>query len=181
MHGSRWLVHREQAADVCLLLAKWRRTAEQLIQHGTETVDVGARVDGPDISVYLFWRCVAERSLSESGLGLVSLAVGECGDAKVGELHLALLAQQYIPELHVAMDDVLGLTVHLEAVCVVERRSELSGDVQNEVMWQQPLPSLEVAVQAKKVGAIDQLHNHERAIVLPGTSDRTDDVWVAKL
>ena len=55
------------------------------------------------------------------------------GNAKVGQLDLALLAEQYIVRAYVAVDDTQGLTVAGLGVGVAERPANLSDDIESQL------------------------------------------------
>ena len=118
----------------------------------------------------LLGREVGGRAHDRAGLGQALLGVDGPGDAEVGDLHLALVGDQHVARLHVAVD-------HPVLVGVAERRSHVGPDVGGPLGRQRP-GRLEDGGQGT---AVDELHDDEvGAGVLAPVEDR-DDVGVGEV
>ena len=80
-----------------------RATGDHLEEHDAERVDVAAGVDADALG--LLGGEVGGRAHDRTGLGQALLGVDGPGDAEVGDLHLALVGDQHVARLHVAVDD----------------------------------------------------------------------------
>ena len=84
------------------LALEWRPGAKRFVQHHAEGVDVGATIE--PLASDLFRREVLDRAQHGAGLRHVGI-VPDLGDPEVGHHHAAVLAQQDVGWLDVAMDE----------------------------------------------------------------------------
>ena len=81
------------------------RAREDLVQHHPHRVDVAARVEL--IALHLLGAHVVRRADDEARLGHPFLRLGHPRDAEVHQLHLALVVDEDVLRLDVAVDDPL--------------------------------------------------------------------------
>ena len=79
----------------------------------------------------LLGRHVRDLALDDAGGGLLALAL-RLGDAEVGQLDLALLADEDVVRADVAVDDAQRLAVARLGVRVGERAADLGDDVERQ-------------------------------------------------
>src|SRR5262249_14588201 len=83
-----------------------RRPAGQaLVEDGSQGVDVCGRADRPGAAAGLFRRHVTRRPQDGAGLRLAGGVVEFLGEAEVGDLEVAVLGDQHVAGLQVAVND----------------------------------------------------------------------------
>ncbi len=138
IEGLNWRRSRRLLAYV-LGRHRYRRVADErrsaghhLVENDAERVDVAPRVDAE--AFRLLWREVGGGSHHRTGLGQALIGVhGPC-DPEVGDLHLTLVGDEDVSGLDVAVD-------HPMAVRVVERKSDIRGDLCGPVRVKRPCGS----------------------------------------
>ena len=135
------------------------RAGDRLDHHEPERVEVGATVERRARA--LLRRGVARGADDRAGrLGPARL--GErAGEPEVGDAHDAVLVEEEVRGLDVAVDEAA-------AVRVVERGGDLAADVRG-LRGREPVPGVEHAAQR---AAGEQLEHHERHAVLAPVVDR---------
>ena len=112
------VVAEQRVEERCFALDRqWMSTGEELMENDAQRPDVGAEVDRRAAS--LLRRHVGERSEAHARLG----EVGDVspGQPEVEDLHLAVVGDEHVRRLDVAMDDA-------DMVCVGESTRDRNGD-----------------------------------------------------
>ena len=100
------------------------------------------------------------------------------GHPEVGQLHLAGPGQEHVVGAHVAVDDAERLALDLGAMGVVQGAGDLLSDVGHQPVGQAvPEPLLE----ARRVGAVDQLQSLKGNAVEHTEVEHADDVPVVQV
>ena len=161
----RRLVAHVARGDVGEARAAERRPAGQhLVQHDAERVEVGARVDlAPQ---RLLGRHVLAGAEHAAGLGQAGL-LQRAGDPEVGHADPAVVADQDVAGLQVAVDAAAGVGGG-EAVRDLDRDREGIGD-RDHALLPEPLP---------QIGAVDQLEHEVRPAVHLAPVEQLDGVRV---
>ena len=111
----------------------------------------------------LLGRHVLELALDDAGLGALALAE-RLGDAEVGHLDLALLADEHVLGADVAVDDLQRLAAAVLApVGVGQRPAHLGHHVERDAPGQGEARLLGAPPDGGEVPAVDQLEHHEVA------------------
>ena len=110
----------------------------------------------------LLGRHERDLALDDAGGGLLALAL-RLGDAEVGQLHLALLADEHVVRADVAVDDAQRLAVAALAVRVGERAADLGDDVEAERGREDHRRRVGALEDLLEVPAVDQLQHQEVA------------------
>ena len=139
---------------------KRRRPRQALVQHAGERVTVGAGVDV--LTADLLRGDVVERPHYLPGLGRVAAEL--LGDPEVRQVRVAVLVDEHVGGLDVAMHEPAP-------VRGVERARDLGEDVERALGRQPALP----AQQRSHVAAVDEAHREvQLPVVLAGLIDRDD-------
>ena len=110
----------------------------------------------------LLGRHVRDLALDDAGRGLLALAL-RLGDAEVGQLDLALIADQHVVRADVAVDDAQRLAVARLGVRVGQRAADAGGDVQAERGRPDDARRVRALQDLLEVPAVDQLQRQEVA------------------
>ena len=139
--------------------------AERLVADRGERVDVGGRAGSA--TVELLGGHVRDRA--EHGAAARDLGpVGRGRDAEVSELRDAVLADQHVPGLHIAVDDPLR-------VGVVERLAEVAHHGGHLLR-----PKRAAAQHPRQRLALHVLHDDQHALVVGGGVEHRDQVRVVE-
>jgi hypothetical protein len=131
---------------------------QQLAQHHTEGPHVGAAVDA--LAAGLLRRHVRVLALDRAVVGLARRAGP--GDAKIANLHRAVVREQHVGGRHVAVHNLHGPAALVEAlVGVVEPAGHLAHDVGHEGRGDGLALTLRDAREEPEVGAVDVLHHQQ--------------------
>ena len=150
------------------VLARERHAAgEELVEDDAEGVDVAERVDL--LAARLLGRDVLARA-DDGPRDRHALDVDRARDAEVGHLRLAVLVEQHVLRLHVAVDEPA-------AVGEGERPRHLEGH-EDRVAHREPAGALEQLLQ---VLALDVLEDDVLTALVLATVDDRDDVRMAEL
>ena len=84
---------------------EWRLSCQERIENGAQPVDVGRRRDRAATAQRLLRGHVGGRSHDRAGLGQLDALVKPLGQAEVRDVRLALLVQQDVGRLEVAVQD----------------------------------------------------------------------------
>jgi hypothetical protein len=167
LHVGQVLAHVLHRHRDLVLAVEGDVAGEHLEQHDAEGVDVGLAVDV--VAQRLLGRHVV-RGAEHAPVGGQPLLVERAGDAEVGDLGRALLVDQDVLRLDVAVDDVARV-----------REAERSRDLDRVG---DRLPDRQFAEAADAVLerlALDVLEDDERAPVLLAGVDHAHDVGVREL
>lgn len=102
------------------------------------------------------------------------------GDAKIRELHLAPIAQQYVGRRDVAVDDALRFAFVGSRVREVEGRSQRVRDVGDEACVEPLVADAEVAKHCAKVASFDELEREIVCVIGHAEIEHTSDVPVVE-
>ena len=159
------MLHRDRDEVVA---AERHLTDEQLVQDDPERVDVG--LDVRLASARLLGRDVVACSHHRPGLRQAPVDVERARDAEVRDLRAALLGEQHVLRLDVAMDETL-----------LVREGERPRDLERELDGL-PLGQRGLALdQRLQVLALDVLEDDELAAVLLTAVDHGHDVGMREL
>ena len=145
-----------------------RAPGGHLEQHHAQGVDVATGID-PD-TLGLLGGEVGGRAHHRSGLGQALLGVDGPGDAEVGHLHLAVVGDQHIAGLDVAVDDPV-------LVGVTQGRGHMGPDVRRPLGGQRS-GTLQYGGQGP---AIDELHDDEVGAGVFAPVEDGDDVGMGQV
>ena len=139
---------------------------EHLVQDDAQAVDV--RGGRGRLAARLLRAEVVDRPERRPGQGHLRLGDGP-GDPEVGDLDLAVLGDEHVAGLDVAMDDAAGVRGR-------ESASDAGPDARDLARRQRPA----AAQDRREVLAVDQLHDDERAVRVLAVVVDGDDVRVVE-
>ena len=159
------------------LLPHKRLAGHRLGEHDAHRVDVGAAVRVHPGG--LLRRHVRDLALEDTGLRLLGL-VRRLGDAEIDDLHLAIVGEEHVLRVDVAVHDLERRAgVILQVVRVLERREDLADHPQVHRAGEGAVAELLAPPDhALERAALEVLHRHEVAPVLLADLVRLHDVRV---
>ena len=175
--GDARLLHLLEGLEIIVTLEE-PTTGEQLPEDDSEREDVT-----PAVHLFPVGRLggeVAILALHEARVGALELARG-LGETEVGNLHLALAADEDVGRAHIAMNDAEQSAFAVFAlVRVGERLADLDADLDRDGGWEGAPARAGELHQGLEVCAIHILHDDEVGFAGAADIEDRDDVGVAE-
>ena len=168
------LLHAQQRLHVVARVER-QLLGHHPVQHRTDREDVGAPIDG--LPQRLLGRHVRDLALDDAGGGLLAIAL-RLRDPEVGQLDLALIADQHVVRADVAVDDAQRLAVARLGVRVGQRAADAGGDVQAERGRPDDARRVRALQDFLEIPAVDQLQRQEVAAAGDAQVQHLGDVAV---